>query len=479
MSLSSLSDHDLLLSGRSTIVAANRAFAQRLAHLVEFYRRRARDEKSRLANDPHFALTARQETVVEIGELWALSESQLRTWLNNALYLVDRLPLVWAIVVAGQLDDYRTRLVVEGARQSSLHDEAIPRYDAEMAAFLRRRLCGVEGHPHEPEIVGCTSRQLSNRINYLRTKLRPADAEERFRKAHAGRAVHTREDTEGMGWLSVNSTIDKVQVAHKRLTLQAKAARAAGDTRTLDQLRSDLAMDLIAGKTEGMTVPSYARPVVCVTVPVQTVMGLSDDPGMLSGGTVIPAGLARMIAADPTSTWYRMLTDPAGQMVELSTTSYQPTDSIWRQVVAEQGSCYRSSCDAPSTTCEIDHKLRWPKGATKPANLGPACKLDHKAKHSEGFGLEQLPDGSWCLLTKAGFRHPIPTYIQPTADGFPEIPLEDQDFQISASELAEAIAYLRHRYDNTYQLEDLWEDDPYHQGLPPEVRQMLRELHAA
>ena len=49
--------------------------AQRLAHLAEFYGRRARDEKARLANDPHFTLTARQETVVEAGELWALSDA--------------------------------------------------------------------------------------------------------------------------------------------------------------------------------------------------------------------------------------------------------------------------------------------------------------------------------------------------------------------------------------------------------------------
>ncbi len=49
----------------------------------------------------------------------------------------------------------------------------------------------------------------------------------------------------------------------------------------------------------------------------------------------MPAGLARAIAADPDATWYRMLTDPAGRMVELSTTSYRPTAPIWRYVVAD------------------------------------------------------------------------------------------------------------------------------------------------
>lgn len=468
-----LSDHQLLLSGRSTIVAANRAFAQRLVHLVAFYRRRARDVQARTAADPHFTLTARQETVVEAGELWAFPEPALRTLLNNALYLVDRLPAVWALVQDGTLDDYRTRLVVEGARHSGLHDESIPRYDAEMAAFLRKRLRGVDGHPEEPEIVACTTRQLSNRINYLRIKLRPADAEERFRKAHDSRGVHAREDTEGMAWLSINNTLDKVKVAEKRLTLEAKARRAAGDERTLDQLRSDVAMELLAGTGEGTTTPSYARPIVNLTVPLQTVMGLSDDPGLLSGGLVVPAGLARMIASSPDATWYRMLTDPAGHMVELSTTSYKPTDPIWRQVVAERGGCYRAGCDVAATEAELDHRVEWPEGETTPGNLQPACKADHKAKHAHGFGLEQLPDGSWALLTAAGFRHPVPTYEQPRADEFADIPQEDRAFQISASEIAEAIAFLRHRYELTYQLADLWEEDPGHPGLPEEARQRV------
>jgi hypothetical protein len=62
-------------------------------------------------------------------------------------------------------------------------------------------------------------------------------------------------------------------------------------------------------------------------------MGLADEPGVLSGGTPVPASLARLIAQQPGSTWYRMLTDPAGRLVELSTRSYQPTAPIWREVL--------------------------------------------------------------------------------------------------------------------------------------------------
>lgn len=101
-----------------------------------------------------------------------------------------------------------------------------------------------------------------------------------------------------------------------------------------------------------------------------------------------------------------MLTDPIGQMVGLSTTSYQPTKAIWTQVVAEHTTCFRSACDTPSTASELDHRERWPFGRTTPENIWPGCKGDHKAKHAPGFSVEQDESGSFVLVTPAEFSHP-------------------------------------------------------------------------
>ncbi|MBW8749908.1 MAG: HNH endonuclease, partial [Propionibacteriales bacterium] len=151
-----------------------------------------------------------------------------------------------------------------------------------------------------------------------------------------------------------------------------------------------------------------------------------------------------MIAQRPESTWHRMLTDPAGSMVELSTTSYQPTASIWSWVVADYGSCFRSGCDIPATEAELDHRVRWPEGATDTDNVWPGCKSDHKAKHAAGFAIEQTADGSYALRTPTGFLHPIERTEHPASDRF-DLPTPDRDdgFQFSATELAEAISYLR------------------------------------
>lgn len=442
--LTTLSDRDLLLGGRDDVVAQNRAGAQRWARLVEFFRRRERQYPEKKKASPNFALTARQETVVEVGELWGASESWLRKQLNVALCLADHFAELWQMCLDGQLDDYRATLVADAARMNLDHPEELWRFAQRMTRFLRRHLRAVDGVPGSPLLVTCTHRQLRNKIAYELRLLREGDGEERFRKKYADRAVSGHDDEDGMSWLSINNTTDKIRLAHNRLTLAAKRKRADGDERTLDQLRADLAVDLLTGREEGVPVPAYARPIVNVTVPIQTLMGLSDDPGVLSGGTVIPAGLARIIAQEPGATWHRMLTDPAGRMVELSTTSYQPTKPIWTWVVAEHSSCFRSGCDSPATESEVDHRIAWPEGPTDVENLWPGCKADHKAKHAPEFTIEQDDNGSFVLRTPSGFRHAIERGEHPVSDHFDIAALEHQEgFQFSATELVEAISYLR------------------------------------
>jgi hypothetical protein len=454
--LTELSDHDLLLGGREDVIAENRAGAQRWARLVEFYRRREQQFPAKNKQSQHFALTARQETVVEVGELWGMSATWVRKQLNVALCLSEHFPDLWALCLDGRLDGYRATLVAEAATTQLDHPEERWRFATRITAFLLRHLRSVEGGG---ELVTCTHRQLRNKIAYELRLLRSGDAEERFRKKYADRAVTGHDDEDGMSWLSISNTTDQVRLAHHRLTLAAKQKRADGDDRTLDQLRADLAIDLLTGKEEGVPVPTYARPIVNLTVPIQTVMGLADDPGVLSGGTVIPAALCRKIAQEPGATWHRMLTDPAGTMLELSTTTYKPTKAIWSWVVAEQASCFRSGCDGAATEDELDHRVRWPDGRTSTSNLWPGCRSDHKAKHAPGFSIEQTADGSFALRRPAGFKHPVGSTVQRVGDAVEDVP---EEIQFSATEIRDAIEFLRARDADLrpFDLSRLWEDDP-------------------
>jgi hypothetical protein len=128
-------------------------------------------------------------------------------------------------------------------------------------------------------------------------------------------------------------------------------------------------------------------------------------------------------------------------MVELSTSSYQPTKAIWTEVVAEHCTCFRSGCDTPSTEAELDHRVAWPRGRTARENLWPGCKADHKAKHAPGFAIEQDDTGSFVLVTPARFHHPVLRSVHPSSGAWTEEAAEG--IQFSATEFLDTLTRLR------------------------------------
>jgi hypothetical protein len=430
--LTGLSDHDLLAGGVWDQVAENRAAAQRLARMDEFRRRRESNYKARRAADPHFTLTPMQETTVEAGELYGMDSGRVSAQLGMVRALTTYFTDVWEMCLDGQLDTYRAGIVADTARYALDHPEEFAVLAARVTAWLK---AGVTGGEDRPALCTRTVKQLRNKVNYELNRIK-TDADERFRRAFKERKATMRDHEDGTASLTLGNSIDQVQLADYRLTLAAQQKRAEGDGRTIEQLRTDLALDLLLGR-DSVSTPKYARPVVMLTVPIQTVIGIADEPGTLSGGAVVPPSLARIIAQQPGATWYRMLTDPAGRCVELSTKSYRPTAPIWRQVVGTFGSCFRRGCTTPATEAELDHREPWPKGETSTTNLQPGCPRDHKAKHAEGFSIEQNADGTLTLTTRAGFAHTTERTQHPVSDTWPH----ESAFQIqfTPTELVDAL----------------------------------------
>jgi hypothetical protein len=136
----------------------------------------------------------------------------------------------------------------------------------------------------------------------------------------------------------------------------------------------------------------------------------------MAGGISIPAELMRQLAMHPDATWYRMLTDPAGGFLELSTDSYSPAEAIWRWVVARNQTCIWPGCCRPASTVELDHRIPFPLGDTSTINLQPLCRKHHQVKHSDGFEVVLEADGSYTWTSRFGsvFRTPAPEYPVPT-----------------------------------------------------------------
>lgn len=371
-----LSDHDLLQGGVRDLVMENQLSARRWARMVELHRRHPDTEGN-------FSMSAAAWVAADAGEAWAMGDQYSRSQLNIALFLSTHLPQVWELCLAGSLDRYRSMTIADLIRHR-LDDPAQWAVVAErLAPFLRkhtRRYAAGSEEVGDIEMVTCSITQLRNRLNYEVRRL--ASADEEFARKFADRGVNAFEDGDGIGSLSISSSVDEVRLAKHRLWLSAKAKRDAGDERTVNQLMSDLAMDLIIGRAEGLPVPGYARPIVNVTVSLETLAGLDDDPARLSGGTVIPADLGRAIAMKEGATWYRLLTDANDEPVSLSTKSYAPTPPIWRYVVATQTTCAHEGCDRPAVECELDHDEPYPDGETSTENLKARCQRHHRLKHA-------------------------------------------------------------------------------------------------
>ncbi|WP_235508774.1 DUF222 domain-containing protein, partial [Terrabacter sp. Root85] len=70
-------------------------------------------------------------------------------------------------------------------------------------------------------------------------------AQERHAHARSRRGVFGRLTDDGMGWLTVTTDAASVAAVMDRLDTTARGLRGAGDARSLDQLRADLATDAL------------------------------------------------------------------------------------------------------------------------------------------------------------------------------------------------------------------------------------------
>jgi hypothetical protein len=142
--------------------------------------------------------------------------------------------------------------------------------------------------------------------------------------------------------------------------------------------------------TRGVHVPAE-RFRLGVTVPMMTLLGHDDAPGMLDGRIPIPADMARDIASGQPE-WERILTDPAsGEFLPLPADRYRPTRSMLEHLRDRMTTCAVPGCTRPATTAtEADHIVEYDHddpssgGATTVENLHMLC-WQHHAMKTEGL----------------------------------------------------------------------------------------------
>jgi hypothetical protein len=128
-----------------------------------------------------------------------------------------------------------------------------------------------------------------------------------------------------------------------------------------------------------------------VTIPIDSLAGLTDTPGTLSGFGVLPADLVRRLAAGDTR-WRHILTDRAtGAVLDIGTWSYRPPSALDRHVRTRDVTCRFPGCAVPARECDLDHLIPFPEGPTSAENLHALCRRHHRVKHDDTWSVEALP----------------------------------------------------------------------------------------
>jgi len=202
----------------------------------------------------------------------------------------------------------------------------------------------------------------------------------------------------------VTGEAGRITAAAERVDDLARRLRADGDRRTLTQLRSDVALDLllygwctpeeVTGESAWQSAGTFVghAPVahVNVVVGLTTLLALDNAPAEIPGYGTCPASIALARG----SVWRRLVTDPVtGAALDLSTNRYRPTAAMADFVAALDMVCRAPGCAIPAYRCDLDHNRPWPTGPTTVRNLSGKHRRHHNHKTRGTWTAQADQDG--------------------------------------------------------------------------------------
>lgn len=305
-----------------------------------------------------------------------------------AIDINRRLPGVWLALREGRIDVRRARVIVDGLMPLNVADA--------------RTVAGMI----LPDAAALTTSQLAHRIRKLCGDINPDDARERYEASLEDRRLISEANPSGTANLmGLDLPPHVVQSIRRRIQQEALQLRSRGDTRTMDQLRADLFLQLLRGK--GFA----ADPVqggVHLTADLATLAGLAEASGDLAGFGPVIADIARQVAAaQADAPWDWTIADPAtGMPMATGITRRRPTTAQKRSVLAVNATCVFPCCRMPAVDCDIDHTIPYAESHhTRTEDLAPLCRYHHVIRHRWGWSYQRLSDGDYLFTSPLGHRY--------------------------------------------------------------------------
>ena len=332
------------------------------------------------------------------------------------MILRTELPHTRAAFRAGWIDSFKATLM---ARETGC-------LSAEHRALVDEQLCA------DPGVVGRLSpRRLVGRLQSAAAALDSAAVAKRRRRAEADRHVTSRPAPDVMTWLGALLPVKDGVAVHTTLQRDARAAKAAGDPRSIGQLMADilvqrvvhpgLADSAIALPDADITWASAATPASASTVPntprANTVpvmvnlivrdsvlLGDQGGAGWVEGHGPVSGDLIRQWIADNHDAEVevrlrRLYEQPTtGNLVAMESRSELFGGLLAEFIRLRDRVCRTVGCDAPVR--HIDHVEPRSRGGPTSADNGQGlCELCNYAKEADG----------WTARTISGDRHTVET----------------------------------------------------------------------
>ena len=317
-----------------------------------------------------------------------------------ALELEERLPRVAQTLRAGVIDVRRAKTIV----YQTTH---LP---PDTARAVVDRIID-----RAPDL---TTGQLAARLRRLCIDADPDEAQRRYEDAVAERRVVAEPTDSGTAnLLGLDLPPHRVAAVTRRVNRIARSLRSPSESRTMDQLRADVLLDLLTGRhgrrrrsSDGTTAGGgNDRAVVDIVVDLETLTRLADHPGELAGYGPVIADIARQTVHDQADAeWRYTITDPdTGIPVADGITQRRPTIAQRRTVESRDRTCVFPGCRMPAVDCDLDHRIAWSEGGpTHVFNLAPACRHDHViVKHGAGWTYRRLPNGDHRWTSRLGHTY--------------------------------------------------------------------------
>jgi len=184
-----------------------------------------------------------------------------------------------------------------------------------------------------------TTGQLRAHLQRLIITVDPAAAQERYEEKLEERRVFSEQGEDGTASLhGLNLPPAETTRAMRRINRLARALKAKGDKRRIDQIRADILLDLLTGKSQPDG--SSDTGVVEIRVDMTTLAGIDDEPGEIPGWGPVVADVARQIVDEASDSEWRIIPiDENGQPVGVVTTRRRPTTAQKRQVETRNPTC--------------------------------------------------------------------------------------------------------------------------------------------